>query len=104
LATGGGLAADAATILLAKDVIADFMARLRSWMAGRGKSQAGHEFVIEVSRRSPGADSRLRLVARWDPAGAAPEPDMQALASLLDSVFTGNVALGERNGGAAPPS
>jgi hypothetical protein len=104
LATSGGLAADAATILLAKDAIADFIARLRSWMAGRGRSQAGHEFVIEVSRRSPGADSRLRLVTRWDSGDAGPEADMQALTSLLDSVFTGQRALGQHKPGAAPHS
>lgn len=104
LATSGGLAADAAAILLAKDAIADFLARLRSWMVGRGRSQAENEFVIEVSCRSPRADSRLRLMARWDSVGAAPEPDMQALASLLDSVFTENVALRERKGGASPTS
>ena len=33
VATGGGLAADAAAILLAKDAAEDFLVRLRSWMA-----------------------------------------------------------------------
>lgn len=33
VATGGGLAADAAAILLAKDAAEDFLVRLRPWMA-----------------------------------------------------------------------
>jgi hypothetical protein len=102
-ATGAGLAADAATILLAKDAAADFVARLRSWMARRGRSQNGGEFIVEVSHRSPGTDSRLRLVARWDAGVAAPAVDMQALTSLLGSVFAEGGAVSERDRGVAPP-
>jgi hypothetical protein len=89
--TGAGLAADAATIIVAKDAVSDFVARLRSWIAHRGKPETGSELVIEVSRRSPAADSSIRLVVRWAAGNAAPDLDTQALVTLLGSVFSAGV-------------
>jgi hypothetical protein len=99
--TGAGLAADAATILVAREAVGDFLARLRSWMTHGSRSETGGEFIVDVSRRSAGADSRLRLVAKWTAADAAPQVDTQALESLLRSVF-GDAPPHEK-GDAVPP-
>jgi hypothetical protein len=103
VATSAGLAADSATILVAKDAVGDFLARLRSWMTHRSRSESetGGEFIVEVSSRSAGADSRLRLVATWSTSGDVPQVDTQALASLLGSVF-GDVPP-HAKGNAVPP-
>src|ERR1700720_1628371 len=58
VATGAGLAADAATILVAKDAASDFISRLRSWMTRRARAEPGGELVIEVSWRSVRSESR----------------------------------------------
>ena len=98
---GAGLAADAATILVAKEAVGDFLARFRSWMTHGSRSEAGGEFIVEVARRSAGADSRLRLVAKWTAADATPQVDTQALESLLRSVFGDAPPHGK--GDAVPP-
>jgi hypothetical protein len=102
VATGAGLAADAATILVAKDAASDFISRLRSWMTRRARAEPGGELVIEVSWRSVRSESRARVVARWPAAGAPPEVDTQALASLLNSVFATPVKP-EEQGNSVPP-
>jgi hypothetical protein len=88
VATGAGIGADMATILLAKDAVADFMARLRVWMTQHGKSQPGSEVVTDISGRSPDGDVRVHLkVSRTGPHPAT-DVDMQAAESLIGSVFT----------------
>ena len=84
--TSAGLAADAATILLAKEAIGNFTRRLRSWITRHTGSDPGSELIIEVSSRSPDAHSQLRFVFKGD-ADAVPEVDMEALAALLRSTF-----------------
>jgi len=101
--TSATLAADAATILVAKDAIGEFVERVRSWMARRARSEVGGELVIEVSWRSAGTDSRMRLVARCAAPDAVPEVDTQALASLLSSLFAVQDAR-EKRGDAIPPA
>jgi hypothetical protein len=83
---GAGLAADAATILLAKEAISNFTQRLRSWITRHAQSDPGSELIIEVSSRSPDAQSQLRFVFKGD-ADAVLEVDIEALASLLRSAF-----------------
>jgi hypothetical protein len=100
--TGAGLAADAATILVAKDAAGDFLARLRSWMTRRVRSEAGSTLVIEAVRRSPGGDSRVRVELTSSSADAVPEVDTQALAALLSSVFGTHVMPGGREGTVPP--
>jgi len=87
VATSAGLAADAATILVARDAVSDFISRLRSWMVRHAGSATGSEFVIEVSARSPGARSHMRIVAQRTTEGAVPQVDMKALESLLRYVL-----------------
>jgi hypothetical protein len=101
--TSATLAVDAATILVAKDAIGEFVERVRSWMARRARSEVGGELVIEVSWRSAGTDSRMRLVARCAAPDAVPEVDTQALASLLSSLFAVQDAR-EKRGDAIPPA
>lgn len=102
VATGAGLAADAATILVAKDAASDFISRLRSWMTRRARVEPGGELVIEISWRSAGSKSHARIVARWAAVGVAPEVDTEALASLLNSVFATRI-MSEGRPNAAPP-
>lgn len=101
--TSATLAADTATVLVAKDAIGEFVERLRSWMARRAKSEVGGELVIEASWRSAGTDSRMRLVARYTAPDAVPEVDTQALALLLDSLFAVQ-GVRQRPGEAVPPA
>lgn len=103
VATGGGLAADAATILLAKDAAEDFLARLRSWMIRRVKSETDGMLVVEAVRHSPGGDSRVRVEISYSSAGAVPQVDTQALSSLLGSAFGADVSPGGQEG-IVPPA
>ena len=91
------LTADVATILVAKDAVEDFFRRLRSWMARRTGSAPGSEFTIKVSSHSPGASSQL-IMSRRTEAGAAPEVDVEALASLLHSVLAAGGGSGKPAG------
>ncbi len=102
VATSGSLAADAATILLAKDAAEDFLERLRSWISRRVKSETDGKLVVEAVRRSPGGDSRVSVEISYSSAGAVPQVDTQALASLLSSVFGTNASPGGREGTAPP--
>ena len=102
VATGGGLAADAATVLLAKDAAEDFLARLRSWITRRVKPETDGKLVVEAVRRLPGGDSRVSVEISYSSAGAIPQVDTQALASLLSSVFSTNASPGGREGTAPP--
>jgi len=72
VATSGSLAADAATILLAKDAAEDFLERLRSWISRRVKSETDGKLVVEAVRRSPGGDSRVSVEISYSSAGAVP--------------------------------
>jgi hypothetical protein len=90
VATGAGIGADMATILLAKDAVGDFIVRLRAWMTHHGRSQQGSEVVVDISRRSPDGYVRVHLkISRTGPH-SAPDVDMQAVESLMGSVFTGS--------------
>lgn len=85
-----GFIANAATILVAKDSISDFVSSLRSWLSRHTGEREGSELTIEVSSRSPEGQSRIRIIARRTTAGAAPEVDLQKLTFLLQSILTAN--------------
>lgn len=95
VATGLGAAANLATIVVAKDAVADFTRRLRAWIARRAGSGPGGEVVVTVTCRSPGARTELRLVSRRTGTGGSTQVDLAALVSLLDGVFAD---------GSAPPN
>jgi hypothetical protein len=88
VSTGVALAADAATILLAKEAIGNLIQRLRSWITRHPGSDSGSELIIEASAHSPGGQTQLRFVFKGEP-GSAPELDMEALAKLLRAAFPG---------------
>lgn len=97
-----GFTANVATIVVAKDAIADFARRLRFWMCRRTGSDSGSEFVIEVTSRS--GDSELRLTCQRTAAAADPMVDTAALMTLLHAVFAGGPpAGGVTSNGPTPP-
>lgn len=87
VATGAGLAADAATILVAKDTVLDFLEHLRRWITRQAKSNAGSTLVVELTKCSPGEDSHVRMEIRAASTDAIPEVDMRAMAELMSSVL-----------------
>jgi hypothetical protein len=102
VATGAGLAADAATILVAKDAAGDLLARLRSWATRRARSRVGSELVIEAIGRSGTVNSHVQIEVRCSSADAVPEVDTHALALLLSSVFGSRVTPARENNGPPP--
>ena len=78
-----GVAANLATVVVARDSIAAFVKRLGRWMSGRTGPAPGSQLVIEVMVQSAGERSQLRLVCRREPGGEAELADARALASLL---------------------
>jgi len=100
--TAVGFTANVATIVVAKDKIADFVRLLRSWMWRRTGSHPGSEFVIEVTSRSGG--SELWLKCRRPAVGVDPLVDTAALMTLLHAVFAGGPPVGGvASNGSTPP-
>jgi hypothetical protein len=85
--TGAGLAADAATILVAKDAARDFLEQVRRWMFRQARSSAGSTLVIELNRRSPSGTSKVRVEVTATSADVIPEADVQAMADLIASTL-----------------
>lgn len=82
-----GLAAgaNAATILVSREAISQFVSVIRGWARRKAEAAPAEEFTIEISATRGNEETRLQLKA--SSKNGAPQIDTTALTALITSLF-----------------
>jgi hypothetical protein len=85
VSAGLAAGANAATIIVARDAITQFVAAMRAWVRRKAASRPAAELTLDISARHVGTETRLRLEASAE--NGSPEIDTAALTALITSLF-----------------
>jgi hypothetical protein len=89
---GLGVGANAATILVSRDALGQFLSVVRDWVQRKAAGQPGGELAIDISARRGDDETRLRLTI--ESRNGIPHVDTAALTAFITSMFPDGSAAG----------
>jgi hypothetical protein len=82
---GLAVGANAATIIVSRDALSEFVTAIRDWVRRKAAGHPDGELTIDVSARQGNRKTRLRLEIASE--NGAPEIDTAALTAFITSLF-----------------
>ena len=93
---GLSVGANFITILVSRDTLTEFLAAVRDWVQRKAYLQPGNKIEINISARKGRAESKVRIESISE--DGIPQIDLDALETLIDSLFADDVQRGSGSG------